>query len=215
MPVTTKQYQQSLVNTSKYYTCDYLAEYLETSGDSVERFLKNKKLKPNLIWETQKDDIIYSPNGGIIIDKTVLEHRNSKNIETAFYQYSGQSHSVKMGIGVINLVYYNPELDQFWLIDYRIWNGGLKGDGISEVAYAKELIQVASKRGVIYQNVYVDGYYASSEFLNYIALDLKKTFYTNLSSTNKASELYSSDEMNEVNNSKANNTNPNSNSKLK
>lgn len=38
--VTAKQYQQSLVNTSKYYTCDYITEYPETSGDTVDRLSK-------------------------------------------------------------------------------------------------------------------------------------------------------------------------------
>ena len=107
MKVSSKDYQQSLANTPKYFTCDYIAEYLETSGDTVERFLKEKKLKPNLIWETQKDDIIYSKNGAIIIDKTVLEHKNSKKIELGHYQHSGQSHSITMGIGLINAVYVN------------------------------------------------------------------------------------------------------------
>jgi hypothetical protein len=190
MKVTVKQYQQSLVNSPKYYTCDYIGEYLETSGDSVERLLKEKKLQPNLIWETQKDNIVLSTNGGIIIDKTVLEHKNSKKIEIAKYQYSGQSHGVKMGIGVINLVYYNPDIDQYWLIDYRIWNGGKNStDKTTELDYARDLLKTAINRGITFSSVYVDGFYASSQFLTYIALDLGKIFYTNLSSNNKCSEF--------------------------
>ena len=187
MKVSSKDYQQFLVNTAKFYTCDYIAEYLETSGDSVERFLKEKKLKPNLIWETQKDDIIYSKNGAIIIDKTVLEHKNSKKIELGHYQHSGQSHSITMGIGLINAVYYNPELEQYWLIDYRIWDKPTSGK--TEIDYAIELVKVVVKRGIEFKNVLCDGFYAAREFLNFIALDLGKTFYTNASSNALCSEV--------------------------
>ncbi len=66
MAITAKQYQQFLVNSPKFYTCDYIAEYLETSGDTVERFLKQKKFKPNLIWQTQKEDVVLSEKGCLI-----------------------------------------------------------------------------------------------------------------------------------------------------
>jgi hypothetical protein len=186
MPVTAKQYQQSLVNSPKYYTCDYFAEYLETSGDTVERFLKDKKLKPNLIWETQKDDIILSPNGSLIIDKTVLEHQNSKKIELAHRQYSGQSHDTKMGIGLINLVYYNPEVDMYWLVDYRIWDK--PNSGKTEIDYAFELVKTAVARNITFESVLFDTFYASREFLNFIALDLNKKFYTGVKSNALCSE---------------------------
>ena len=26
-----------------------------------------------------------------------------------------------MGIGVVNCVYYNPEIDRYWVIDFRIY----------------------------------------------------------------------------------------------
>lgn len=187
MAITTKQYQQSLVNSPKFYTCDYIAEYLETSGDTVERFLKQKKLKPNLIWETQKDDIILSQKGCLIIDKTVLEHRNSKKIEIAFVQHSGQSHSTRMGIGLINLVYYNPEVDMYWLIDYRIWDKPLSGK--TEIDYAFELVKGVISRNIPFEKVLFDGFYASKEFLNFIALDLGKIFYTNAKSNALCSEV--------------------------
>ncbi|MFN9790077.1 MAG: hypothetical protein ACK53X_03190 [Holosporales bacterium] len=37
-------------------------------------------------------------------------------------QYSGNAHGLVMGISVVNCVYYNPETNQFWVIDYRVYN---------------------------------------------------------------------------------------------
>jgi hypothetical protein len=187
MKVRAKDYQQSLVNTAKYYTCDYIGEYLETSGDSVERFLKEKRLRPNLIWETQKGEVIYSEKGSLIVDKTVLEHQNSKKIELAHRQYSGQSHSVKMGVGLINLVYYNPELDAYWLIDYSIWDKPHSGK--TEIDYATELIKTAVVRKIPFVSVLFDTFYSSRDFLNFIALDLRKKFYTGVKDNALCSEV--------------------------
>jgi hypothetical protein len=178
MPVTSKQYKQHLINTQINYTCDYLGQFDDLSGDSIERFLKTAKLKPSFVWEQIKDEIVYSPNGCLIIDKTVLEHKNSRKIEGAYKQWSGNSHAIVMGIGVVNLVYYNPELDRFWIIDFRIWDKEV--DGKKETTLAHDLLKLAVDRNVEFSTVLFDSFYASSKFMIYIALTLKKTFFTNL-----------------------------------
>ncbi|WP_341791762.1 hypothetical protein [Rickettsia endosymbiont of Gonocerus acuteangulatus] len=45
--------------------------------------------------------------------------RNTKQIEIARSQYSGATGRVTKGIGVVSLVYYNPDINKFWVIDYR------------------------------------------------------------------------------------------------
>jgi hypothetical protein len=49
-------------------------------------------------------------------------------------QYSGNAKAVIKGIGVVTCVYVNPEMDQFWLIDYRIYDPD--GDGKSKRAHS-------------------------------------------------------------------------------
>jgi hypothetical protein len=114
----------------------------------------------------------------LIIDKTVLEHKNSSNIECAYKQWSGSSHDVVMGIGLINLVYFNPEINKFWILDCKVWDKLI--DGKKETTIAHDLLKIAVNRGIEFSTVMFDSFYASSEFLCYIALDLKKIFYTNL-----------------------------------
>ena len=36
-------------------------------------------------------------------------------------QYSGNAHGVIAGFGLVAYMYVNPETDQFWLLDYRLF----------------------------------------------------------------------------------------------
>jgi Transposase DDE domain len=180
MKVTSKQYKQYLINTQVNYTCEYMSEFGDMSGDGIDRFLKNSKLKPSFLWEQIKGEIVYSSNGSFIIDKVVLEHKNTTKIECAYKQWSGSSHAIVMGIGVINILYYNPELDRYWIIDFRIWDK--QSDGKKETKHSMELLELAVWRVGLqnFKSVLFDSFYASSEMIRYIAMDLKKVFYTNL-----------------------------------
>jgi Transposase DDE domain len=189
MKVTSKQYKQYLINTQINYTCDYMSEFSDMSGDAIERFLKKSKLKPSFVWEQIKGEIIYSPKGSLIIDKVVLEHKNTTKIECAYKQWSGSSHAIVMGIGVVNILYYNPELDRYWIIDFRIWDK--KVDGKKETQLAMELLQLAVWRigESNYSTVLFDSFYASSQMLRYIGMDLNKVFYTNIDPRRKCKEV--------------------------
>ena len=56
----------------------------------------------------------------------MLDKSGSKKIELARWQYSGTTHDTVMGIGVVNCLYYNPELDRYWVIDVRIYHSLIK-----------------------------------------------------------------------------------------
>lgn len=99
MKVTSLDYKQYLINTQINYTCDYMSQFTDFSGDGIERFLKQAKLKPSFVWERVQGEIVFSPNGCLIIDKTVLEHPNTSKIECAYKQWSGSSHQPVVGIG--------------------------------------------------------------------------------------------------------------------
>jgi hypothetical protein len=189
MPVSSKQYKQYLINTQGSYTCDYMSQFSDMSGDAVERFLKGSKLKPSFIWEQVKGEIVLSSKGSLIIDKVVLEHKNTTKIECAYKQWSGSSHAIVMGIGVVNILYYNPELNRYWIIDCRVWDK--KVDGKKETELAFELLKLNTKRIGLsnFYSVLFDSFYASGEMLRYIGMDLKKVFYTNLPAARKCIEV--------------------------
>jgi Transposase DDE domain len=157
-----------------------MSDFSNMSGDAVERFLKGSKLKPSFIWEQVKGEIVLSPKGSLIIDKVVLEHKNTTKIECAYKQWSGSSHALIMGIGVVNILYYNPELDRYWIIDCRVWDK--KVDGKKETELTFELLKLNSKIIGLsnFYSVLFDSFYASGEMFRYIGMDLKKVFYTNL-----------------------------------
>ena len=72
-------------------------------------------------------DRVTTPQGDLVFDDTVLDKSASSAIELVRRQYSGNAHAVIKGIGVVTCVYVNPDLDQFWLLDYRVYDPA--GDG--------------------------------------------------------------------------------------
>ena len=45
------------------------------------------------------------------------------------------------GIGVVSLVYYNPEIDRFWVIDYRIFSP--EQDGMTKIDHLMNMLNNA------------------------------------------------------------------------
>ena len=68
-----------------------------------------------------------------------MDKSSSEEIEIASAQYSGQKHGITTGIGVITLVYINPELNKYWILDYRIYDKAT--DGKKKTEHALEMIQ--------------------------------------------------------------------------
>lgn len=90
------------------------------------------------MWENVKGQVIQTPQGFLVFDDTVLDKNFSKNIELVRSQYSGNAHKVIKGIGVVTCVYINPQIDQFWIIDYRICDPD--GDGKSKLEDMKDML---------------------------------------------------------------------------
>ena len=79
-------------------------------------------------------------------------------------QYSGNTHGVIKGIGVVRCVYVNPATAQFWIIDYRIYDPA--GDGKTKLDHVAEML-----RNCVYQKqlalwaVLMDTWYAKKNLL--------------------------------------------------
>lgn len=62
--------------------------------------------------------IIYFPNGVIIFNDTVLDKSYSFAIDGELRQYLGNVPSVIKGIGIVNCLYYNPEVANLtWTVE--------------------------------------------------------------------------------------------------
>ncbi len=84
MHVTTLTYGQFLVNGVNNFTGTYFADLVEgLEHDSIWRHLNSAKLPSRVIWERVRDNIIYSPNGCLLFDDSVLDKTGSWKIELA------------------------------------------------------------------------------------------------------------------------------------
>lgn len=164
MKLTTQMYGQFLVNGVKNFTGTYFSEIVAgLAHDSVWRFLNGSKLRSKVIWEKAKQDIVYSKHGYLIFDDSVLDKSYSKKIEIARWQYSGNTHQTVMGIGIVNCIYYNPELDRYWIIDARIYQP--EQDGKKKYIHVEDMLLQAIKRGVIFRTVLMDTWYAITSLM--------------------------------------------------
>ena len=167
MIVTTQDYGQFLINGVNNYTGTYFAKIVEgLEHDSVWRHLNGAKLPNKVIWERVRKDIIYSSKGYLLFDDSVLDKSGSKKIELARWQYSGTAHATVMGVGIVNCVYYNPELDRYWVMDARIYQPD--EDGKKKYKHLQDMILKAIERGVIFNTALMDTWYAITRIMQWI-----------------------------------------------
>ena len=79
-------------------------------------------------------------------------------------QYSGNAHGIIKGIGVVTCVYVNPEIDQFWIIDYRIYDPD--GDGKTKLDHMQDmLLNCVYQKKLEFWAVLMDTWYATKEMM--------------------------------------------------
>ena len=174
--VTRLDYCQFLLVSQTNYTLTYFAEHRPGfSHDAVKRYLEEDKLTARLVWENVRGQVVRSENGYLAFDDTVLDHNSAFKIELARRQYSGNAHAVIKGIGVVPCVYINPAIDQFWIIDYRIYDPDR--DGKSKLDHVREMLDNAlSDKGLPFRGVLMDSWYAERKLMLHIER-LQKVYY--------------------------------------
>ncbi len=174
--VTRLEYCQYLLVTQINYTLTNFADHSNKfSHDKINRFLKGEKITPRLIWDNVESQLIPTESGYLIFDDTVLDKNYSFSIELVRREYSGNAKKVIKGIGVVTCVYVNPELDQFWLIDYRIYDPD--NDGKTKLEHASDmLLNVVHHKQLAFQAVLMDTWYATKKIMLLIE-SLNKQYY--------------------------------------
>ena len=189
--IVTSDYAQMLLNGVDNFTATYFSEVIgNVSHDTIGRSIATIKLSPKVVREKALELIVPSTNGYLAIDDTVMDKSSSEEIEVASPQYSGQKHSVTTGIGVITLVYINPELEKYWILDYRIYDRG--SDGKKKTDHALEMIdywqtihELHPKRAP-FTTVLIDAGYTSKKIMQYIVRK-EKLFYGVMPKSRKVS----------------------------
>lgn len=120
-------------------------------------------------------DLVATSTGYMIFDDTVLDKNFSSAIELVCRQYSGTARAVIKGIGVVTCMYVNPETDQFWLIDYRIYDPD--GDGKTKLDQVHDMLtNIAYHKRLPFRAVLMDTWYATKDLMLYIE-SLHKLYY--------------------------------------
>ena len=173
---TRLDYCQFLLTTPVNYTITHFADHCERfSHDQINRYLADDRLPPRYVWESVKPHLKQTPNGYVIFDDTVLDKRHAKKIALAKNQYSGNAHTTINGIGVVTCVYVNPEIDQYWIIDFRIYDK--QGDGKTKLDHVQDMLDVlVNSRDVAFGTVLMDSWYASKVLMLFIE-SLGKKYY--------------------------------------
>jgi hypothetical protein len=174
--VSRLDYCQYLLVSRINYTLTNFADHCERlSHDAVNRYLRGERITPRLIWDNVRAQVVETERGYVVFDDTVLDKNYSSAIELVRRQYSGNAHGVIKGIGVVTCVYVNPERDQFWLIDYRIYDP--EGDGRTKLDHVREMLRnVAHEKQLPFQAVLMDAWYATKDLMLYIE-SLRKIYY--------------------------------------
>jgi hypothetical protein len=174
--VTRLDYCQYLLVSQINYTLTNFADHSERfSHDQINRYLAGEKITPRLVWQNVSSQVVATPTGYVVFDDTVLDKQHSFAIELVRRQYSGNAHGVIKGIGVVTCVYVNPELDQFWLIDYRIYDP--TGDGKSKLDHVRDILShTLYQKQLSFQAVLMDTWYATKDLMLFIE-SLQKVYY--------------------------------------
>ena len=188
--ITRLDYCQYLLSSQINYTLTNFAEHLQTvSHDTVNRYLRDDKLTPRLLWEHTRQHIVFSEQGYIVFDDSVLDKNHSKNIGAVRWQYSGNTHRVIKGIGLVNCIYINPETSQYWAIDYRIFSPDC--DGKSKMDHVQEMLtNVLKHKQIPFKAVLIDSWYASNKMMLFIS-DAQKLFYCPIKKNRLVGESHS------------------------
>ena len=174
--VTRLSYCQYLLSSQTNYTLTHYAEHVEAlSHDMINRYLRTEKLTARLIWEQVKPHIVPSKNGYVLFDDSVLDKNFSHKIESVRQQYSGNAHGIIKGIGLVNCVYVNPDTEQFWLVDYRLFDP--ERDGKSKIDHVEDMLKnLVNHKELPFSTVLMDTWYATNRLM--LAVNkLEKLFY--------------------------------------
>jgi hypothetical protein len=185
--VTRLDYCQFLLVSQTNYTLTYFADHSPGfSHDAVKRYLEQDKLTARMVWESVRGQVVGSEQGYLVFDDTVLDHNSSFKMDLVRRQYSGNAHAVIKGIGVVTCVYLNPELEQFWVIDYRIYDP--ERDSKSKLDHVRQLLDNAlSDKRLPFRGVLMDSWYAERKLMLPIE-GLNKVYYCPLKDNRQVDE---------------------------
>jgi hypothetical protein len=174
--VTRLEYCQYLLVSQINYTLTNFADHTEKfSHDAINRYLAGEKITPRLVWENVKGQVEPMAEGYLVFDDTIADKNFSFRMDLVRRQWSGDAHGIIKGVGVVTCVYVNSALDQFWIIDYRIYDP--EGDGKTKLDHVHDMLaHCVYQKQLLFRYVLMDSWYATKEIMLFIE-SLNKIYY--------------------------------------
>ncbi|MGF6935758.1 hypothetical protein OKW41_004920 [Paraburkholderia sp. UCT70] len=165
---TRLDYCQYLLVSPINHTLTNFADHVEDmSHDAINRFLRNEKMTPRLVWDNVREQIADHEEGCIAFDDTIIDKDFSHKIELVRRQYSGNAHGLIKGIGMVNCVYVNPLAQEHWIIDYRLYDPD--GDGKTKLDHVRDMLtNLVHHKGLPFRRVLMDTWYATRDLMLFI-----------------------------------------------
>jgi len=177
MKITKQGYVEYVISTPINYTCTNLAAHLEqVSHDAVNDYLRREKHTSHTLWEFAQPLINNCEESFLVLDDIVQDKSYSQKIEMVKLQYSGNTHSLVKGIGIVNLIHVHQK--DYHPLDFRVYDPS--ADGKTKNDHFQEMLRQAfEEKGIQAQTILFDSWYAGSENLKFIHR-LEKFFVTTL-----------------------------------
>ena len=182
-----QSYSEFLAISFGNFTQTYSADHSELwSHDQINRQLRSQKWTPRSLRQYLRNQIPYSHQGYLLFDDTVLDKRHSHFIEMVRRQWNGNAQAVIPGIGVVTCVYVNPELQRFWVLDFRLFDP--ERDGRSKIDHLLEMFdRVLQSCASSIRVVLMDSWYASRKVIKAIE-GAHKVYYCPLKRNRQATQ---------------------------
>jgi hypothetical protein len=180
-------YCQYLLVSQINYTLTHFAQHAqEVSHDAINRYLREDRVTGSALWNKVRNEMVLSPNAYLVFDDTIVDKNFSHRIELVRRQYSGNEHRVIKGIGVVNCVYVNPDIDAHWVVDFRVYDPD--GDGKSKLDHVRDMLtNVVRHKCLPFAVVLMDTWYATRELMRFIE-SLQLCYYCPLKSNRLVDE---------------------------
>jgi hypothetical protein len=180
-----EMYLDFMMATQKQYSClefEKVTPLEEMAHDAVNRWLNHSELNPTDLWDFVSPHL--DPNlGYLILDDTLIDKPYAKKIELIKWQWSGKHHSVKQGIGVVNMVWAGLGGETL-PVDFRIYQKD--NDERTKNDHFRSMLETAKGRGFKPTYVLMDSWYSSKDNLKMVE-ELGWYFMTDLKANRNVS----------------------------
>ena len=156
-------YMGFLLSEPKSTTCCHLAEIMNISHDSANRFLLRELYEPEDLFNEAKTNLNLI-GGTLSVDDSVLDKPYSQKMALVGYFWSGKHHRVVKGINLITL-YYTDVSGNHFPVSYRVYD---KDDGKTKNDYFQDMLAEVLAWGLKPAFVTGDSWYSSVENLKIV-----------------------------------------------